>query len=81
MVEDAAAEYSAFFAGKVIGMIRAPDDYLYPPPFNIIEIFLVAPFELVQYFISPPRAGQRLHDRRFIVSEKVYAKVSLVFHF
>lgn len=45
MVGDAAAEYSAFFAGKVIGMIRAPDDYLYLPPFNLIETFLVAPWE------------------------------------
>ena len=45
VVEDAAAEYLTYFAGKVVGMIRAPDEYIYPPPFNIIEIFLIAPFE------------------------------------
>ena len=45
MVEDAAAEYLTYFAGKVISMIRAPDEFIYPPPFNIIEIFLIAPFE------------------------------------
>ena len=45
VVEDAAAEYLTYFAGKVIGMIRAPDEFIYPPPFNLIETFLVAPFE------------------------------------
>ncbi|KAI0638379.1 hypothetical protein C8Q77DRAFT_1154034 [Trametes polyzona] len=45
VVEDAAAEYLTYFAGKVISMIRAPDEFIYPPPFNIIEIFFVAPFE------------------------------------
>ena len=45
VVEDASAEYLTYFAGKVIGMIRAPDEFIYPPPFNIIEIFFVAPFE------------------------------------
>jgi hypothetical protein len=40
-------EYLAFFAGKTIGMIRAPDQYVYPAPFNLIEVFLVAPFEIV----------------------------------
>ncbi|RDX53892.1 calcium activated cation channel [Lentinus brumalis] len=49
VVEDASAEYLTYFAGKVIGMIRAPDEFIYPPPFNIIEIFLVAPFE---FFVS-----------------------------
>ncbi|KAL7282554.1 hypothetical protein ACG7TL_004025 [Trametes sanguinea] len=49
VVEDAAAEYLTYFAGKVISMIRAPDEFIYPPPFNIIEIFLVAPFE---FFVS-----------------------------
>ena len=47
VVEDAAAEYLTYFAGKVIGMIRAPDEFIYPPPFNLIETFLVAPFEYV----------------------------------
>ncbi|KIJ56958.1 hypothetical protein M422DRAFT_23093 [Sphaerobolus stellatus SS14] len=45
VTDDAEAEYLAFFAGKTIAMIRAPDEYVYLPPFNFIEIFLVAPFE------------------------------------
>lgn len=47
VVDDAEAQYLAFFASKAIGMIRAPDSFVYPAPFNLIEIFLVAPFELI----------------------------------
>ncbi|KAI0692662.1 calcium activated cation channel [Cytidiella melzeri] len=47
VVEDAAAEYLAYFADKTIGMIRAPDEFAYPAPFNLIELVLVAPFEYV----------------------------------
>ncbi|PCH40875.1 calcium activated cation channel [Wolfiporia cocos MD-104 SS10] len=47
VVEDAAAEYLTYFAGKMGGMIRAPDEYVYPAPFNIIEILLIAPFEFI----------------------------------
>ncbi|EED82653.1 predicted protein [Postia placenta Mad-698-R] len=43
VVEDAAAEYLTYFAGKVGGMIRAPDEYVYPAPFNIVEILLSVP--------------------------------------
>jgi hypothetical protein len=28
-------------------MIRAPDSYVYPAPFNLIEVVFVAPFEYV----------------------------------
>ena len=45
VVEDAAAEYLAYFADKTIGMIRAPDQYLYPAPCNLVELILVAPLE------------------------------------
>lgn len=45
VVEDAPAEYLTYFAGKVVGMLRAPDDYAYPAPFNLIETFFVAPLE------------------------------------
>ncbi|EPQ59899.1 hypothetical protein GLOTRDRAFT_35258 [Gloeophyllum trabeum ATCC 11539] len=45
VVEDAEPEYLAFFAGKTVGMIRAPDEFLYPAPFNIIELIFIAPFE------------------------------------
>ncbi|KAI5124740.1 hypothetical protein M0805_005375 [Coniferiporia weirii] len=50
VVDDAEAQYLAFFAGKTIGMIRAPDSFVYPAPFNLIEIFLIAPLE---FFVSP----------------------------
>jgi hypothetical protein len=47
VVEDAEAQYLAFFAGKTIGMIRAPDSYVYPAPFNLVELVFIAPFECV----------------------------------
>ncbi|KZT29239.1 hypothetical protein NEOLEDRAFT_1174961 [Neolentinus lepideus HHB14362 ss-1] len=45
VIDDAEPEYLAFFAGKTVGMIRAPDEYLYPAPFNIIELLFLAPLE------------------------------------
>lgn len=61
VIDDAEAQYLAFFARKTVGMIRAPDSYVYPAPFNLVEVFLVAPFELIP--------GLRL-------SEKHYAKLN-----
>lgn len=40
-------EYLVFFAHKTIDLIRAPDSYVYPAPFNLIEAFLIAPFEWI----------------------------------
>ncbi|KAF9076993.1 calcium activated cation channel [Rhodocollybia butyracea] len=45
VVDDAEAQYLAFFASKTIGMIRAPDSYVYPAPFNLIETLFISPFE------------------------------------
>ncbi|KAI0677344.1 hypothetical protein C8Q78DRAFT_1002340 [Trametes maxima] len=50
VVEDAAAEYLTYFAGKVIGMVRAPDEFIYPPPLNILEIFFIAPFDVIALY-------------------------------
>ncbi|CAE6531293.1 unnamed protein product [Rhizoctonia solani] len=47
ITDDAEAHFLAFFAEKTIVMIRAPDSYVYPAPFNLVEVFLVAPFELI----------------------------------
>ncbi|KAF8351641.1 calcium activated cation channel [Amanita rubescens] len=47
IVQDAEAQYLAFFANKTISMIRAPDSYVYPAPFNLLEVILVAPFEFI----------------------------------
>lgn len=40
----------AFFAGKTVGMIRAPDQFMYPAPFNLIESFLIIPLEYVPVY-------------------------------
>ncbi|KAG1815632.1 uncharacterized protein BJ212DRAFT_230992 [Suillus subaureus] len=46
VVNDAEAEYMTFYAAKTVAMIRAPDSYIYPAPFNLVEFFFVAPFEI-----------------------------------
>lgn len=45
--EDSVATFMAFFAAKTIAAIRAPDTYVYVAPINLIEMFIVAPFELI----------------------------------
>ena len=45
VVDDAEAQYLAFFASKTVSMIRAPDSFVYPAPFNLIETFIIAPLE------------------------------------
>ncbi|KAJ5561312.1 ATPase P-type K/Mg/Cd/Cu/Zn/Na/Ca/Na/H-transporter [Penicillium sp. DV-2018c] len=43
---NATDEYMAIFAQKTMQFVRAPDENVFIPPFNLIEIlFLVAPFE------------------------------------
>lgn len=36
-------------------MVRAPDVYVYPAPFNLVEIFFIAPLEFVHSGIPPTR--------------------------
>ncbi|KAG8904755.1 hypothetical protein FRB99_001232 [Tulasnella sp. 403] len=55
VTNDASAHFLAFFAGKTVAMIRAPDQYVYPAPFNLIELFFVAPTE---WFISKKAYGK-----------------------
>ncbi|RXK41316.1 calcium activated cation channel [Tremella mesenterica] len=43
--ENATDEYLAFFAQKTISLIRAPDSFVYPAPFNLLEVIFVAPLE------------------------------------
>lgn len=50
VVDDAEAQYLAFFASKTVSMIRAPDSYVYPAPFNLVELFLISPFECVVFY-------------------------------
>jgi hypothetical protein len=55
VIDDAEAEYLSFFASKTVQMIRAPDTYVYPAPFNLVETFFVAPLESVHSCVPPTR--------------------------
>lgn len=45
-VSQKAADYHrAYFAQKVVSMVRAPDEFPYVAPFNLIEALFLAPFE------------------------------------
>jgi hypothetical protein len=46
ITDNAIDEYLALFAAKTMQFVRAPDENVFIPPFNLIEIFgLVLPFE------------------------------------
>ena len=45
--ENAGDEYLWLFARKTLQFVRAPDENVFIPPFNLIEIFLLVPFELI----------------------------------
>ncbi|KAG1794226.1 uncharacterized protein HD556DRAFT_1371668 [Suillus plorans] len=53
-----------FFAGKTVAMTRAPDSYVYPAPFNLVEVFLLIDFN---FFL-----------RTFGLRPQRYAKTSIV---
>ncbi|GAA5987011.1 hypothetical protein JCM11641_004418 [Rhodosporidiobolus odoratus] len=40
--------FLAFFAGKTIASVRAPDQFVYPAPFNLIELFILP----LEFFLS-----------------------------
>ncbi|PWN31576.1 uncharacterized protein FA14DRAFT_192668 [Meira miltonrushii] len=44
-VDAADSVFKAYFCSKVIASVRAPDQYVYLAPFNLLEAFLIAPFE------------------------------------
>ncbi|KAG9100296.1 hypothetical protein FRC07_010425 [Ceratobasidium sp. 392] len=59
ITDDAEAQFLAFFAEKTISMIRAPDSYVYPAPFNLIElnrsvmlVVFCVPLVLISFFES-----------------------------
>lgn len=68
MVDNAVDEFLALFSGKTLEFIRAPDENSFCPPLNLIEIFLLLPF---QPFLSKENY-QRLNQ---IVMKIVYAPV------
>lgn len=47
VVDSADEVYAAFFCQKVIAMVRAPDQFVYLPPFNLLEAFVIAPLEWI----------------------------------
>ncbi|KAH9077030.1 calcium activated cation channel [Lactarius deliciosus] len=68
VVDDAEAEYLSFFAGKAVAMIRAPDTYVYPAPFNLVETFFVAPLESVHSGFPPMRPANESFLNRSVMS-------------
>lgn len=46
-VDDATDVFRAYFCSKVVSAIRAPDQFVYLPPFNLVEAFFIAPLEPV----------------------------------
>lgn len=57
LVADADDAFAAYFATKTIGLVRAPDQYVYPAPLNLLELFLIAPFE----FVTSKRVYQQIN--------------------
>jgi hypothetical protein len=54
-------------------MIRAPDTYVYPAPFNLVETIFVAPLELVYQLSLTQLSDECIH--RSFMSSSSYAKV------
>lgn len=76
VVDDAEAEFLAYFAGKTVGMVRSPDMFVYPAPFNLFEAFLVAPFEYVRLYTLYTHSTEKEH-RRFM-SKSAYARYNRI---
>jgi hypothetical protein len=72
VIDDAEAEYLSFFASKTVQMIRAPDTYVYPAPFNLVETFFVAPLE----FILSPSAYAKLN--RSVMSVLFFIPMAII---
>lgn len=45
VTDNAVDEFLALFSHKTLNFIRAPDENTFCPPLNLIEIFLLIPFE------------------------------------
>ena len=70
--ENANDEYLAMFAHKTMGFVRAPDENVFIPPFNLIEIlFLALPFE----WWMDKKTYERIND---IVMSIIYSPLLLV---
>jgi hypothetical protein len=76
VVDDAEAQYLAFFASKTIGMIRAPDSFVYPAPLNLVEVLFVSPFELIPGFSLSPEAYATLN--RYVMAVVFFIPLSII---
>ncbi|KDR83970.1 hypothetical protein GALMADRAFT_236519 [Galerina marginata CBS 339.88] len=76
VVDDAEAQYLAFFASKTVGMIRAPDSYVYPAPFNLVEAFLVAPLEFFPVVRLSDKHYAKLN--RYVMSSVFFLPLGLI---
>ncbi|KAJ9234721.1 hypothetical protein DTO169E5_6434 [Paecilomyces variotii] len=57
--DNAVDEYLGLFSEKTMGFVRAPDENVFIPPFNLVEIiFLIIPFE----WWMPRETYQRLNN-------------------
>ncbi|KAI9934328.1 hypothetical protein MW887_005403 [Aspergillus wentii] len=70
--DNAIDEYMAIFAQKTMQFVRAPDENMFIPPFNLLEIiFLIAPFE----WWLPARYYSKAND---VVMGIIYSPVLLI---
>ncbi|PFH51286.1 hypothetical protein AMATHDRAFT_3139 [Amanita thiersii Skay4041] len=76
IIEDAEAHYLSFFAAKTIGMIRAPDSFVYPAPFNLIEAVFIAPFEFFPNFRLSPEAYAKFN--RYVMTTIFFIPLSII---
>ena len=72
ITDNATDEYLALFATKTMQFVRAPDEHVFIPPFNLIELFLlVIPFE----WWMPKHYYERLNN---YVMGAIYSPVLLI---
>lgn len=67
VVDSADEVYAAFFCQKVIAMVRAPDQFVYLPPFNLLEAFVIAPLEWVTSHETYARINHTVQSVLFAV--------------
>ncbi|WOO78518.1 Calcium channel YVC1 [Vanrija pseudolonga] len=78
--DNATDEYLTFFAGKTVDLIRAPDHFVYQAPFNLIEIFLIAPWEYVIPYDSYVRLNRYAMTVLFFVPLTLIAVYESAIH-
>ncbi|GAA5878176.1 hypothetical protein JCM8547_008364 [Rhodosporidiobolus lusitaniae] len=57
-VDESEPTFLSFFAGKTIASVRAPDEFVYPAPFNLIEL----PILPLEFLLSKPAYARLNHS-------------------